>query len=614
MEDKKKSPLVSSKKIRFIFWYALIGIALGIAVSYSTFHQLQSTLELRMSRDAARLSEKISDELSRYSQLPTILSHDPRLINSLINDSGSQNNQVLNLLLEEWAKQSSADTIYLLKVTGLAVASSNWQEKDSFVGSNYAFRPYFKQAMMNTPGRYFALGSKSEERGYYFSSPIRFNNSIIGVLTVKVNLENIDRLWSYESLDFSLIDDKSVIFYSSKPNWLYNTLVPLSQAEKVSILRSSQYGQAPLFALSNIQSLQQLKESDRLSILKTPFTEEQTLFITKRQIKDTGIKILAMSDIQHTYQSVQRVLLIFIVFYTLLVLVVTSWYQTLMARRKLTAANDELEHKVIKRTLSLQQSNQTLRDTIQQYEITQKELQQTQSELTQAAKLAMLGELSAGINHEINQPLSAIRTYAENCQRLLHKQQYDVVSSNIEKIVELNIVISEIIAKFKVFARKSSTNASYHTDIKTAITSALTIIGNKLINQGITLKIEPNNLETTVHAELIQFEQVLVNLIHNSIQALEGIESPQIVFSVEIDSEHALICLTDNGKGMSQQQLHDIFTPFFTTKKEGLGLGMTISKRIIESFSGQLTAGNHQPRGAKFTIALPLFHDNKGQK
>ena len=611
MVDRKKSALISSKKIRFIFWYALIGIVLGTAVSYSTFHQIQSTLEVRMSRDAARLSEKISDELSRYSQLPSILSHDPRLIDALINDSGSKNTQILNHLLEKWAKQSSADTIYLLKVTGLAVASSNWQEQDSFIGSNYAFRPYFKQAMKGGPGQYFALGHRSDERGYYFTAPIQYNNNIIGVLTVKVNLENIDRLWSYESLDFTLIDDKSVVFYSSKPNWLYNTLVPLTQDEKESILRSRQYGQAPLLALSNIKSLQQLKETDRLTIINTPLTHEQTLFITKRQIKGTGIKIIAMSDIHHVYQRVSQVVLIFILFYTLLVLVVTSWYQTIIARRKLTTANDELEHKVIKRTLSLQQSNQTLRDTIQQYEITQKELQQTQSELTQAAKLAMLGELSAGINHEINQPLSAIRTYAENCRRLLQKQQYDIVSSNIEKIVELNIIISEIIAKFKVFARKSQPNASCNTDIKTAITSALTIIGNKLINQGITLKIEPQLLDISVRAELIQFEQVLVNLIHNSIQALEGIDAPLIVFSVTLDNQHAVIRLTDNGSGMSNQQLDNLFTPFFTTKKEGLGLGMTISKRIIESFSGQLTAEQNHPHGAKFTISLPLFNESK---
>lgn len=561
-----------------------------------------------MSGDVQRLGEKLEAELSRYSQLPSVLSHDPRLKATLATQNTSDH-ALTSQLLWQWAQETAADTIYLLDEKGETLASSNWQEEDSFVGFNFAYRPYFSEAINGQLGRYFALGQHSAQRGYYFSAPVTVQGDIRGVLTIKVNLEEISQLWGYDTLDFTLMDKHSVIFYSSRPSWLYNTLVPLDKSTKQTVLDSRQYGKAPLSAVSTLDTLAQLPIASSLTLKDAAQNGYQRYFFAQYQMQQAGINIIALSNVKKAYNNIAQAIFLFVVFYSLLVLVMASWHQTLKAKKKLAMLNDQLELLVAERTKNLSETNQELRNTIEQYEHSQAELRQTQSELLQAAKLAMLGELSAGINHEINQPLAAIRTYAENSRRLLAREKYDVVKSNLDQIIDLNIMVSEIIAKFKVFARKNTQHNVGHTSVTDSIHSALGIIHNKIIQHGVTLRLEDPSQPLVVKADPVQFEQVLVNLLHNAIQALTQSPSPQIAISTHQHKNMAIIEVTDNGSGMTDEQLKHIFDPFYTTKSDGLGLGLTISKRIIESFSGQLNAQHAPEGGIIFSITLNIIEE-----
>ncbi|MEJ2763619.1 ATP-binding protein [Photobacterium sp. MCCC 1A19761] len=600
------------KKFKSLVWMAGVGLFLCAGIGYLTYHQVARHTTEKLTLNVNQLGQKLDAQLMRYSKLPEVLARDPRLLRPLLQDMAieppsapsAQQYQATSELLEQWGTILGADTIYLLNQSGTTLAASNWQQADSFVGHNYGYRPYFRDAIEGGKGQFFALGVRSNKRGYYFSSPVSHGKQIIGVLTIKVDLSLIEDIWQYEDLEYVIADPFGVIFYSSEPSWLYRALVPLTAQQKSQIFASRQYGNAPLAPLTAHRELAAFQQNS-ISQMTLPAQDHRASFVVaSRDMAQAGMTIYGFSPITVAYRYVFQAIMMFALVYTLLCLAVISWWQTRKAQRALAQLNDRLEQLVIKRTNNLLESNQRLRETVKQYEHSQAELKQTQSELVQAAKLATLGELSASINHEINQPLAAMRTYTENSRKLLAKERYDAVASNLDEILHLNQSVAEIIARFKVFARKArgSDNRTVAAD---AIRAATTLLHNQLIKAGIILRVGELSPDIQVNADAVQFEQVLVNLLHNAIQALADAHQPQIGIRLQADDEYVEVRIWDNGPGMDEAQKQQIFTPFFTTKHDGLGLGLTISRRIIDSFSGTLTVTDHPEGGAEFVITLP---------
>jgi two-component system C4-dicarboxylate transport sensor histidine kinase DctB len=265
-------------------------------------------------------------------------------------------------------------------------------------------------------------------------------------------------------------------------------------------------------------------------------------------------------------------------------------------------ANQQLEVSVQQRTAELTQSNQQLQQAIDDYQRTANTLKKTEDELVQAAKLATLGELSAGINHELNQPLTAMQSYAENALRFQQKQNHQQVTHNLQDIIKLTSMMSKMIAKFKIFSRKSSGQTSAVSSA-VSINAALSILANRIVSNGIKIEFSGQD-EQWVKAEPIQLEQVLINLINNAIDALEGMQNARLGIRQYQQGEWQCIAIWDNGPMLGEEQLQRIFEPFFTTKKQGLGLGMAISKRLIESFEGELSVSNLVDIGPEFVIRL----------
>ncbi|RLA33879.1 MAG: hypothetical protein DRR03_07180, partial [Gammaproteobacteria bacterium] len=237
---------------------------------------------------------------------------------------------------------------------------------------------------------------------------------------------------------------------------------------------------------------------------------------------------------------------------------------------------------------------------------TEEALRRTQEELIQAAKLAALGQMSAGINHELNQPLAAIRTYADNARLLLEKKRGDEARWNLEQIGQLTGRMAQIITQLKAFARKSSGQA-VTVSLPAAIDGALTLL--RIDSDQVVRDLPPEEL--FVLADMVRLEQVLVNLIGNAQQALEGCPNPRIELHAEATDEAVTLTVRDTGPGITPEHLDQVFDPFFSTKEvgQGLGLGLSISYRIIDGFGGSLRAANHADGGALFTVRLPRAHD-----
>ncbi|WP_422108551.1 sensor histidine kinase [Vibrio lentus] len=611
--------------------------------------QYQEKIVAQQLHEAANKANlQIDSELEKFKQIPDLLSHDPRLSSYFAHDAQANKMTAtdLNKLLFEWSNQSQADTIYIHDQSGTVVASSNYQKPRTFVGENFSFRPYFASAIKGDKTHYVALGARSNVRGYFLSSPLYIADNIVGVITVKVSLENLENILTSDDFEIVVLDSNQVVFLSSQPNWLYQSLLPLTQGQQQEIARNRQYGQSKISIIDAFQA-----SSVTSSNNNSPSTNNQTQLTTNQLNKLGNFKLYPASTSNNQYQVValketkaelRKVLqidAIFLVIYSLVVLIAWSWRQTYLAKIALTQLNQNLEHTVDKRTHYLKQSNDQLQQTIYQYQESQLKLKQTEQELTQTAKLAVLGELSASINHEINQPLAALRTYSENSLKLLEMDRSDLVKSNLEKMIGLNSTITEIIARLKVFTRKVTKQQHHVANLHQAVNNSTSILSAVMIKQGITLRLStiPDDLNIAIHPT--ELEQVLVNLIHNATQALQQQAfqqqalqqqdllqqateqqsldhkdltqqaSPQIGIEWQLQGDICKLMVWDNGIGMADDKLNQLFDPFFTTKPEGLGLGLSISKRIIEAYNGTINANPREPSGMVFSLNIPLYRN-----
>ncbi|MEZ9513746.1 ATP-binding protein [Vibrio splendidus] len=621
----------------FVLFSLLLGAAGLIATHFMAVQFQEKIVTQQLNEAANKANLQIDSELDKFKQIPDLLSHDPRLLSYF--DSTPQTDKIsaaqLNQLLFEWSNQSQADTIYIHDPSGTVVASSNYQKPRTFVGENFSFRPYFASAIQGNNTQYVALGARSNVRGYFLSSPLYVENDIVGVITVKVSLENLENILTSDDFEIVVLDSNQVVFLSSQAPWLYHSLLPLTQQQQTDIALQRQYGQSEISIIEAFRSSTSDKEkqSAQPNNIQKELTTNQlfklgTFNLYPAAVSNNQYQVVALKETRAELIKVLQIDVIFVVIYSLMMLIAWSWRQTYIAKVALTRLNQNLEQTVDKRTHYLKQSNQQLQQTLFQYQESQLKLKQTEQELTQTAKLAVLGELSASINHEINQPLAALRTYSENSLKLLEMERTDLVKSNLNKMIALNTSITEIIARLKVFTRKVAKQEHHVANLHQSINNATSILSALMIKQGITLRLStvPDNINIAIHPT--ELEQVLVNLIHNATQALqqqileqkvlqeqqnlENVDqqaSPQIGIEWQLHHDSCQLLIWDNGIGIQDKKLGQLFDPFFTTKPEGLGLGLSISKRIIEAYHGTISANRLEPSGMVFSLNIPLYND-----
>jgi len=270
-------------------------------------------------------------------------------------------------------------------------------------------------------------------------------------------------------------------------------------------------------------------------------------------------------------------------------------------RTAMQEALDELERRVGQRTRDLTEANRLLRQEVEEHE-------RTQDELIQAAKLAALGQMSAGINHELNQPLAAMRTYAENARAYLAREHLDKVAWNLQQILELTGRMAQISGQLKVFSRKSS-GQRIRVSLRACLDGVQRIVTTRVRHAGaeVVVTLPPGDL--FVAADMVQLEQVLVNLIGNACDVLVDRPVRRIEVTARAADGRVRIQVRDTGPGVAGDDLARIFDPFFTTTEGGLGLGLSISHTIVQRLGGTLTAGNAVDGGAVFTLTLDAWDE-----
>ena len=527
--------------------------------------------------------------LNRYEVLPRILGDLPELRSALQNTEVPAVQDQANRLLKQLQRRTGADVIYLMDTRGMTLAASNWDAEDSFVGRNFAFRPYFRQAMEGRLGRFFGLGTTSGKRGYYFGAAVRDGEQILGVLVVKVDLDSTETLWGSTPERLLVTDNFGVVILTSRPDWRFRATRGLGVDEREQIAFDQPY--------------------------PTLYPQDLTLnidawLIQSRELKETGWTVRILAPVSLVERPVRTVVAIGAA--TLLALLL--WLGLLMQRRRHflerlaldSQARQQLEQRVLERTRDLEALNSRLKVEVLEREQAQQELVRAQDELLQAGKLSALGTMSASISHELNQPLAAIRSYADNARVLLDHERVDEARDNLRLISELIARMASIIAHLRAFARRDQ-HAPERVALQPALDDALALLAKRRQAMGVELIRDLPEATLWVQAGETRLRQILANLLANALDALGERPQPRRIWlRAELEGDGVLLTLRDNGPGFSAEALQRAREPFFTTKTsaQGLGLGLAICDTLTRALGGELRMSNHAEGGAQLGLFL----------
>jgi nitrogen-specific signal transduction histidine kinase len=236
-------------------------------------------------------------------------------------------------------------------------------------------------------------------------------------------------------------------------------------------------------------------------------------------------------------------------------------------------------------------------------------LHQSQTQLAHVTRVTILGELAASIAHEVNQPLAAVTTNAEAGLRWLDREEPNVheVCCAIQRIMSEAHRASEVIRRIRALSRKSEPQYS-SIDLHEVLQEAMLLVRREIRRHRVNIELDPPSAALWVHGDRIQLQQVIINLLLNAMQALCCLphRGRQLkIFLGAAPGDEVLLRIQDNGPGISAQNLTKLFNPFFTTKSEGMGMGLSICRSIIEAHGGRIWAESEPEQGARMHVSLP---------
>ena len=274
-------------------------------------------------------------------------------------------------------------------------------------------------------------------------------------------------------------------------------------------------------------------------------------------------------------------------------------------RRTLARLNATLERRVAQRTTALRTANSELHHEITERKQAEAQLQRAQAELVQAGKLSALGQMSAGISHELNQPLMAIRSFAENGALFLERNQPERAAENLTRISDLARRMGRIIQNLRAFARQEKESIS-DVDLVQVVAAVLEMAQGTIVRAGVTLHWQAPDAPMMVRGGDVRLQQVVMNLISNAIDAMDGSEIKELTLEISRTAARVNLFVRDTGPGIIDPS--KMFDPFYSTKEvgasEGMGLGLSISYGLVQSFGGAIKGQNRAEGGAEFVLEL----------
>lgn len=583
---------------------ALIGATIVAAGIYGRAREIV-TLTEQGRTDASLKVALLRAVLESPRALPLLLSEDQRVHDALVGGEPGVIQQ-LDEKLEGLVAGTKATVLYVINAKGVTVASSNFRDPDSFVGNNYSFRAYFSRAMKDGTAEYFALGNTSKRPGLYISRIVGPRQQPLGIVVVKMEFDQLEADWRESGRPSYVLDENGVALITSVSSWRFMTDGRSSDAERASIRDSRQFGDAALTPLSIVQ-LQAIDSDTTLVQVRSPGIRKAEYLRLTTPIPSTPWQLDYLVPIEAAVASAMREarLMALGVLLPLLALAAFLLWRRHSAQMRIATsemARLELERRVAERTEDLSHTRDRLQTEIAHHRDTETKLQVVQQELVQANRLAILGQVAAGVAHEINQPVATIRAYADNARMFLERDQAMSAAENMGAIASLTERIGTITEELKAFARKGRTPAE-SIELRSIIDGAVMLLRSRFAGHLDALEFDLPATGLKVSGTRIRLEQVLINLFQNALEALEGREDPRVLVSVKTSGNEVAVTIADNGPGIPDAIGRVLFSPFNTSKENGLGLGLVISKDIVSDYGGRIEVESND-HGTSFTICL----------
>jgi two-component system C4-dicarboxylate transport sensor histidine kinase DctB len=578
-----------AQRIRWAIPGFLVAVAVVAgAVWHLGFRQALDQLALQAEADLALASDRLSTQLQIYQELAVLMAEHP-VFRDL--DPLPANNPEARQLLLEVADKTGALDVAFVDPQGRVLAAAQMVS-----GADLSQAPAFQRAMQGALGSDHGVIASLGRRAYFYAAPaFAASGAVRGALIVTADVEDIEQTWRGSLPAVYFTDASGEVFISNRSELLFWRRVPNGTG-----LRPSDGAEAPVWK----------RDVGRHRIWNLdwgPYVPEQALHLS------VGLPVIGMQgEILVDVAPAQRIALlqaaavaaVFLAFGALL-------YMTTERRRALAQANAVLETRVAARTRDLSLANTQLRREVVERQDAEAALKRAQADLVQAGKLSALGQMSAGISHELNQPLMAIRQYADNGVAFMERGKVEKAGENLGRIADLASRMARIIKNLRSFARNESEPMG-RVDIGQVLNTAVELTGARLRTENVVLEWDPPDTQVLAWGGEVRLGQVFVNLINNAVDAMENMDDKKISIRIEA-AERVRVHVTDSGPGIEDPER--IFEPFYSTKavgsSEGMGLGLSISYGLVQSFGGNIRGANAATGGAIFTVELEFWSEEK---
>ncbi len=529
------------------------------------------TTRMRTELRLALYSGNILSELQRTSVVPLLLARDPELTKAL----GSGDFSTTSALLIAAREEVGVASIRLLDLQGRVMGATD----RNVLGTVFNDAPFFVDAQRTRETVFSAVEGVTGASEFVYSRAVLADGKLVGVIVVGADLARYERAWAGISDAVAVLDSAGKIVLATEPRWRGLTM------DEALAARS-----APSAIERALQAT-----ADWANDAPDAWVLGQAVMRTEARVPFRGWRMVAFTPYSSVRDRVNAVIALEIMGFAILL---ALGFYLISRRAKVQSAVYRRE------SAELRALNARLSREIAERERVQKDLSLAEQTLEQSSKLAVLGEMSAAVSHELNQPLAAMKTYLAGAKLLLQRERVPEALSSFQRIDDLIERMGAITRQLKSYARKGG-DAIEPVDLRAALSSALAMMEPQL--KARTVKIVRNlpRGAVMVQADRIRLEQVIINLFRNALDATKGLRAPRIEITLVSEEEVAVLTLADNGPGLTD--LEKLFEPFWTTKKpgEGTGLGLAISSSIVTDFGGRLTARNDEGGGAVFEMRLP---------
>ncbi|MDH0567764.1 ATP-binding protein [Pseudomonas oleovorans] len=579
-------PLPQQHRYRVLFTVLAILAGLLLSLWLGGRHAEQRAWDERSVEARGQLqlyAQSIRTLVERFSSVPEVLALDSDIRSLLRAPHDRQLRQALNQRLERLNAAAGSTVLYLLDAQGETLVASNWRDWSSFVGNNYAFRPYFQNALRDGGARYFAVGVTTGIPGYFLSHVVRdAKGELLGVLVVKLELEDLQREWVGQPGVLLVADSHQVAILSNRPAWRFRTLQALDDQARAELIDVRKYAEQ---ALKPLPSRVHRYIDDETAWTRMDGPDGARDYLWQRMtLPDEGWTLHLLSDPGNLADARLSYRLAAAGVWMTFAFLLLFLAQRRKNQRLQAGIRERLEREVALRTA---------------------ELRQAQDGLVHAAKMAALGQMSAALAHEINQPLTALQMQLGSLRLLLDSGRPEAVRDGLQRIDGLLQRMAALTGHLKTFARKTPAGLSERLCLGDVLEQALQLLAPRMRSEQVELRTQIDD-EAEVLGDAIRIEQVILNLLHNALDAMAESETRILLVRIVREDDGCLLSVEDSGGGIAEETLGRVFEPFFTTKPvgQGLGLGLAVSYGIVRDLGGTLEAHNGE-LGAVFTLRLP---------